>query len=84
MIMNMDKFMTPIQIVYTANKAAWLPALVTSLSSLSTVAVFSSSLDCRCEAHQIITRILEMVMSKNKLDISTSSLNVFTQLFCSS
>ena len=45
--------MTPIQIVYTANKAAWLPALVTSLSSLSTVAVFSSSLDCRCEAHQI-------------------------------
>ena len=51
--MNMDKFMPPIQIVYTANKAAWLPALVTSLSSLSTVAVFSSSLDCRCEAHQI-------------------------------
>lgn len=33
--------------MYTANKAAWLPALVTSLSSLSTVAVFSSSLDCR-------------------------------------
>ena len=45
--MNMDKCMAPIQIVYTANKAAWLPALVTSLSSLSTVAVFSSSLDCR-------------------------------------
>ena len=45
--MNMNKIMPPIQIVYTANKAAWLPALVTSLSSLSTVAVFSSSLDCR-------------------------------------
>ena len=42
------------QIVYTASKVTWLPALVTSLASLSTVAVFSTSLDCRLHNAHLI------------------------------
>ena len=35
-----------LQVVYWPGQVVWLPGLVTSVSALSTVAVFSTSLDC--------------------------------------
>ena len=38
--------MIVVQVVYWPGQVVWLPGLVTSVSALSTVAVFSTSLDC--------------------------------------
>jgi len=41
------------EIVYSPTKSTWLPALVSTVSTLSTVAVFSTTLDCRLEHYQL-------------------------------
>ena len=41
------------EIVYRTSKSVWLPSLVTSVSTLSSLAVFSTSLDCDLQEFQL-------------------------------
>ena len=41
------------EILYQTSKSVWLPSLITSVSTLSSLAVFSTSLDCGLEEFQL-------------------------------
>ena len=41
------------EIIYRTSRAVWLPSLITSVSTLSSLAVFSSSLDCDLQEFQL-------------------------------
>ena len=41
------------EIVYRTSKSVWLPSLVTSVSTLSSLAVFSTSLECDLQEFQL-------------------------------
>ena len=41
------------EIIYRSSRSVWLPSLVTSVSTLSSLAVFSTSLDCGLQEFQL-------------------------------
>ena len=41
------------EIIYQTSKSVWLPSLITSVSTLSSLAVFSTSLDCDLQEFQL-------------------------------